>query len=145
MNRHAYELRVRAKEDGLRLELFQLPAPDTRGEGKSEQVSAIDPPQFIAVQSAVARALKNNKYSFSDIKRTRRAPFRLSEEDGIRLDLIFRSTKGISKRSRVEDILLGIASMEREEAYYWHSKMTQGECGQNWKGLKALRILLAGE
>ena len=145
MNQHAYELKVKAREDGLRLELYQLPAQDTRGEGKAAQVSAVDPQQFAAVQPAVARALKNNKYSFSDVKRTRKAPFRLIEEDGIRLDLIFRSTKGISKRSRVEDIMLGIASMEREEAYYWHSKMTQGESGQNWNGLKALRILLAGE
>lgn len=143
--KHAYELKVRAKEEGLQLELFQLAAPDTGGEGKATRVSAIDPTQFASVQSSVARALKNNKYSFSDVKRTRKAPFRLDEEDGIRLDLVFRSTKGITKRSRVEDIMLGIAAMEREEAYYWHSKVTQGERGNNWNGIKALRILLAGE
>jgi hypothetical protein len=142
---HAYELRVRSKEEGLQLELFQLAAPDTRGEGKTLRVCAIDPSQFASVQSAVARALKNNKYSFSDIKRTRKAPFRLCEEDGIRLDLVFRATKGIVKRSRIEDIMLGIASMEREEAYYWHAKVTSSEDGNNWNGIKALRILLAGE
>lgn len=142
--KNAYELRVRPKEDGIRLELFQLPAPGMVDECGSEMASAVDPGQFKTVQAAVARALKNNGYSFSDVKRTRRAPFRLCEEDGIRLDLIFRSTQGISKRSRVEDIMLGIACMEREEAYYWHAKMTDGENGLNWNGVKALRVLLAG-
>lgn len=145
MKQHAFELKVKVKEDDIRLELFQLPPKDTKEEGKVRLVSSVEDVHFTMVQSAVARALKNNGYSFSDVKRTRKAPFKLEEEDGIRLDLVFRGTKGIVKRSRVEDIMIGIQSMGREEAYYWHAKTTKGEDGDNWNGLKALRMLLAGE
>lgn len=145
MRQHDFELKVKAKEDEIRLELFQLPPKDTRVMGNSKLISSVDSSHFALVQSAVAKALKNNNYSFTDVKRTRKAPFRLEEEDGIRLDLVFRGTKGISKRSRVESIMLGIESMGREEAYYWHAKTTRGEERENWNGLKALRILLAGD
>lgn len=145
MKQHAFELRVKVKDDDLRLELFQLPPKDTRDKGKTRLISSVDPSHYAMVQAAVAKALKNNDYSFSDVKRTRRAPFRLEEEDGIRLDLVFRGTKGLTKRSRVESIMLGIETMGREEAYYWHAKTTRVEERDNWNGLKALRILLAGE
>lgn len=145
MKQHSYELRVKIVSDELQLSLLQMPPRDTRGDGKPKMVSFVDAKAFALVQSAVAKALKNNGYSFSDVKRSRKAPFKLEEEDGIRLDLVFRGTKGISKRSRVEDIVLGIQSMGREEAYYWHAKTTRGEDGDNWNGLKAMRILLAGE
>ena len=145
MRQHDFELKVKAKEDEIRLELFQLPPKDTRVMGNSKLISSVDSSHFALVQAAVAKALKNNNYSFTDVKRTRKAPFRLEEEDGIRLDLVFRGTKGISKRSRVESIMLGIESMGREEAYYWHAKTTRGEEQENWNGLKALRILLAGD
>lgn len=145
MKQHSFELFVRTEGDGLRLELFQLPPKDSQEGGQARLISSLDEKHFALLQAAVAKALKNNRYSFSDVKRTRKAPFRLVEEDGIRLDLIFRGTKGITKRSRVEAIMLGIGAMGREETYYWHAKTSRGDDQENWNGLKALRILLAGE
>ena len=112
---------------------------------KPTLMSRLDPDQMDLVQALLSKALRNGGYSIVDIKRTRKAPFKLKEEDGIRLDLAFRGAKGIIKRSRVEDIVTGIGTMGREEAYYWHAKVTKGSDRQNWNGVKAMRILLAGE
>lgn len=144
---HSFELRVRPHEDDIRCELFEMPPQDSRpGNGKEPELkSSASGWQLAMTQGIVARALKNNKYSLADLKRTRKAPFRLSEEDGTRLDLVFKATHGLAKRSRIEDIMLGIQCMSREEIYYWHAKVTRGIAKENSNGLKALRTLLGGE
>jgi hypothetical protein len=143
---HSFELRVKPQDDDIRCELFEMPPLDSKPEnGKEPELMSIASGwQLEMTQGIVARALKNNKYSLVDLKRTRRAPFRLSEEDGIRLDLVFKATRGLVKRSRIEDIMLGIQCMSREEVYYWHAKVTRGTPRENSNGLKALRTLLGG-
>ena len=147
MTGHAFELRVKPMGDGMTCELFEMPAKDSRsGNGKMPELRSLaDDWQLTLSQGIVSRALKNNKYSIVDLKRTRKAPFRLFEEDGIRLDLTFRTTKSLSKRSRIDEIVLGIGCMDREELYYWHAKVTRGGPRENANGLKALRVLLGGE
>ena len=81
----------------------------------------------------------------TDLKRSRRTPFKLEEPDGVKLDLIFRAVKDLQKRTRIEDIVLGIDIMSREEALYWHSKIQQGSTKGKQNGLRALRMLLGGE
>jgi hypothetical protein len=146
MNPHSFELKVKLVDEELILELFELPPEGERRNGvKPTMMSKLDAEQMALVQVLLSKALRNGGYSISDVKRTRKAPFKLKEEDGIRLDLAFRGSKGISKRSRIEDIVTGISSMGREEAYYWHAKVTRGNDRENWNGIKAMRILLAGE
>jgi len=145
---HSFELRVKPWNDSdMRCELFEMPPRDSKKSNKKspELRSSVNGWQLTMTQGAIARALKNNRYSLADLKRTRKVPFKLSEEDGIRLELVFRATRGLSKRSRIEDIMLGIGCMEREEIYYWHAKVTRGTVKENSNGLKALRVLLGGE
>lgn len=146
MNQHYFELNVRLVKEEVALELYELPPERDRRHGiKPTLMSRLDPVQIALVQVLLSKALRNGGYSIADVKRSRKAPFKLKEEDGMRLDLAFRGARGISKRSRIEDIVTGISSMGREEAYYWHAKVTRGNEQQNWNGIKAMRILLAGE
>lgn len=142
---HTFELRVRPTEGGMKLELYQLPPQGTHVDSKAKLVSYVNEEELSLLQAAVAKALKHNKYAFSDLKRTRKVPFKLIEEDGIRLDLVFRAVKGIVKRSRIEEIMQGITSMGREEAYYWHAKTSSGMDAADRRGIRALRTLLAEE
>ncbi len=147
MSLHSFELRVKPDSDDIMYELFEMPPADSKpGNGSGPEFrSAVSGWQLALTEGAIARALKNNRYTLSDAKRSRKAPFRLDEEDGIRLDLIFRATRSLTKRSRIEDIVLGIGCMSREEVYYWHAKVTRGSRKENSNGLKALRVLLGGD
>lgn len=95
-------------------------------------------------EGQVRRALEANGYKSSDLKRTRQIPFRLSEEDGVRLDLAFRAIQGLRQRTRIEDILHGLREMSREEILYWHAKSTRDNGTLAEHGIVALRVLLAG-
>ena len=145
MRKYAFELRVVPRSNGgYRLELYEPPPTDTRpARGRrSIPLSSVQGWYLDLSEAMVRRVLAANGHRASDLKRTRRAPFRLSEEDGVRLDLAFRAINGLRLRTRIEDILHGIQEMSREEALYWHAKVGRNG-GMN--GLIALRVLLGGE
>ncbi len=146
MRAHSYELRVKLEGEDMLLELYEMPPLGQQDKGrKGTKVSHVKESQLPMVQGAIARALKNNKQTYSDVKRTRRLPFKLNEEDGVRMELIFKAVSSVKKRSKVEDIVLGIENMPREEAFYWHAKVTKGSETSTSNGLKALRVLLGGD
>jgi|SRR5271157_6023142 len=64
----------------------------------------------------------------------------ISEEDGVRLSLLFRTIARMQKMTKVHHILLSIKSMIREESYYWYSKVFSNH--YSTKGVKAFRILI---
>jgi len=143
MRAHSYELRVKLEGEDMLLELYEMPPLGQQDKGrKGTKVSHVKESQLPMVQGAIARALKNNKQTYSDVKRTRRLPFKLNEEDGVRMELIFKAVSSVKKRSKMEDIVLGIENMPREEAFYWHAKVTKGSETSTSNGLKALRVLL---
>ncbi len=94
-----------------------------------------------AVANHVLETLRENGYKATDLNPSRREPFKLEEEWGVRLGLLFLSIKPLSKIDRVELISQGIRDMTSEELYYWYSKCTQKKSGK--RAQKALRILLA--
>jgi len=146
MRAHSYELRVKLEGEDMLLELYEMPPLGQQDKGrKGTKVSHVKESQLPMVQGAIARALKNNKQTYSDVKRTRRLPFKLNEEDGVRMELIFKAVSSVKKRSKMEDIVLGIENMPREEAFYWHAKVTKGSETSTSNGLKALRVLLGGD
>ncbi|MDI3482671.1 MAG: hypothetical protein PWQ88_542 [Candidatus Methanomethylophilaceae archaeon] len=146
MRAHSYELRVKLDGEDMLLELYEMPPIGQQNKGRRGiKVSQVKESQLPMVQGAIARVLKNNKHAFSEVKRTRELPFKLNEEDGVRLELIFKAISSVKKRSKVEDIVLGIENMPREEAFYWHAKVTKGSDGSTSNGLKALRVLLGGD
>ena len=87
--------------------------------------------------------LRQNGYKPTDLGASRREPFLLNEETGVRLGLIFLAVRRISKSNRIESISHGIRSMTSEELYYWYSKCTGGTAAE--RAQQALRILLADE
>jgi hypothetical protein len=96
-----------------------------------------------AVTDHLLDVLKRNGYRATDLSRTRKAPFNLDEESGVRLGLLLAAVKPVRKLSRIEDISGALRSMGAEEAYYWFSKCTAGEDIR--RAQRALRILLAKE
>ena len=148
MRKFAFELKVVPKDRGdYKLELWEPPANDTRPPKgrKSKPLSTIEGWYMELSSMNIRKALENNGYKNSDLKKTRRVPFRLSEEDGIRLDLAFKAVSGLRTRSRIEEILHGIQEMSREEAMYWHAKISRNNGTLSNNALIALRTLLGGK
>lgn len=96
-----------------------------------------------AIADQIIESLRQNGYKPTDLKASRREPFLLNEETGVRLGLIFLAVRRISKSSRIEAISQGIRSMTSEELYYWYSKCTGGHHAE--RAQIALRTLLADE
>jgi len=96
-----------------------------------------------AIADHVLDALRHSGYKATDLSASRREPFLLAEESGVRLGLLFLAVKPITKVERVESISHGLRSMTSEEAYYWYSKCTTGLTAE--RSQKALRVLLADE
>jgi hypothetical protein len=96
-----------------------------------------------AIADHVLDALRHSGYKATDLNASRREPFLLAEESGVRLGLLFLAVKPISKVERVEAISHGLRAMTSEEAYYWYSKCTTGPTAE--RAQKALRVLLSDE
>jgi len=91
------------------------------------------------VADDIMRTIREAGYKTTDISTKRRLPFRLSEELGLRLGLLFITLKPLSRVDRIEAIAHGIQAMPSEEAYYWFSK-----CMATANAQRALRVLLSG-
>ena len=126
------------------LALYQQPVRSrTRGpqEQEPQLLVRIWGTAFRAIVDRVLAALKDNGYRASELSRTRKAPFLLSEESGVRLGLLFLAAKPLRKLSRMEAISNTIWATSPEEAYYWFSKCSDQSTGR--RAQRALRILLA--
>lgn len=145
-----FELRVVPRSGGdYGLALYQWPV--TANAGGNPKAQPTQPQRLVelrgdtlrAVADHVLEALRRGGYKATDLSRERRAPFRLDEETGLRLGLLFLAIKPLTRMDRVEAISGGVRVMPSEEAYYWFSKCTAGASAVNAQ--RALRILLAGE
>jgi len=63
----------------------------------------------------------------------------INEEDGVRLSILFKSISRLQKMTRIDSILANVRTMNREEAYYWYSKIFPYR--KNKKGMKSFRVL----
>jgi hypothetical protein len=147
MSKKTFELRVEPGKDAdYGLALYRLPA---RGETNGDAGVAW---QFVvrvhgvpmrAVMDQILATIKQGGYRVTDLARSRRVPFALPEELGVRVGLVMLAVKPLRKTSRMADVSEHIRGMTAEEAYYWFSKVT--DTGQGRRSQKALRILLAKE
>jgi hypothetical protein len=139
-------------EDEYGLGLYQQPVRSLRlrsGQAPSRVTKDQEPQLVVRIWGAAFRstvdrvlaALKDNGYRASELSKTRKAPFLLSEESGVRLGLLCMASKPLRKLSRIEAISNAIWAMSPEEAYYWFSKCTDPLTGR--RAQRALRILLA--
>jgi hypothetical protein len=152
-----FELHVVPQANGSNdygLALYQWPITatpqgDSRSGGTGEQprqperLADLAGDSLRAVADHVLAALRQSGYKATDLSATRRKPFYLDEETGLRLGLLFLAIKPLSRLDRVEAISQALRVMPSEEAYYWFSKCTAGVNAVNAQ--RALRILLAGE
>lgn len=147
-----FELRVLPESgNGYRLEFTQKLAESVPDQPFLYQQPAIKTRVSVelggdslrAVADVVLDALRQNGYKPTDLSASRRVPFHLDEQTGVRLGLIFLAVKPIAKHNRIEAISQGVRQMTAEELYYWYSKCTGGPAAE--RAQKALRILLSSE
>lgn len=91
----------------------------------------------------VLAAVKRAGCRPTDLSRTRKVPFHLREEDGVRLGLLFLALKPLRKLVRIEAIAEQVREMEPEELFYWYSKSTGAKTARHAQ--RALRVLFADE
>lgn len=139
-----FELRVAPRDDrDYGLALYQWPVAANGEVSKPQRLVELTGDSLRAVADHVLEALRKSGYKVTDLSRSRRQPFHLDEETGLRLGLLFLAVKPLTRMDRVEAISSGLRAMPSEEAYYWFSKCTAGVSAVNAQ--RALRILLAGE
>jgi hypothetical protein len=142
-----FELRVVANGDkSYGLALYQRPWAGRRRHGENgnwRMVVQVSGAPLQSVMDQVLATIKQAGYRPSDLSYSRRAPFLLNEELGVRLGLLFLAVKPLRKVTRMGEISEHVRAMTEEEAYYWFSKTTTSEAGR--RAQKALRILLSRE
>lgn len=147
MSNKPFELRVytnQPQDYGLSLHRMPARGENVNGSGHDwQQVASVHGTPMRAVMDQILAAIKQGGYRPSDLSRSRKTPFLLSEEIGVRLGLLMLAVKPLRKSSRMTDISEQIQSMASEEAYYWFSKTTDHQVGR--RSQKAMRILLAKE
>lgn len=140
----AFELRVHPRDGlGYGVALYRVGSHlgDTGSAG--ELVIRVWGDPFLGVLDQVLAVIRRAGYRSVDLSVKRRAPFRIAEEDAVRLGLLFAAIKPLRKHRRIEEVARAVSSMEREEAYYWFSKVTTGP-GQG-RIRRALRIMVSDE
>lgn len=131
-------------EEGYGLALYQSKTGASNGRNNApEKVVQIWGEPLRAVIDRVISAIKHSGYRPTELRRARSEPFLLSEEDGVRLGLLFLAVKPLRRLSRIEAISEKIGGMEPEELYYWYSKSTA--VNGRRRAQRALRILIAEE
>lgn len=139
-----FELRVMPGDGGdYGLALYQWPVAANREVPKPQRLVSLAGDSLRSVADHVLAALHNSGYKVTDLSHSRRKPFWLDEETGLRLGLLFLAIKPLSRMDRVEAISGRLRTMSSEEAYYWFSKCTAAANAANAQ--RALRILLADE
>ena len=98
---------------------------------------------LLSVLDQVLATIRRAGYRSTDLGPKRRAPFKIAEEDAVRLGLLFAALKPLRKHRRIEEVARAVASMEPEEAHYWFSKVTTGP--EQGRIRRALRIMVSDE
>ncbi|MDE0649694.1 MAG: hypothetical protein OXI12_05050 [Gammaproteobacteria bacterium] len=140
----AFELRVLPRDGlGYGVALYRLDA--TRGDSGAagELVIRVWGDPLSGILDQVLAAIRRAGYRSTDLGAKRRAPFRIAEEDAVRLGLLFAALKPLRKHRRIEEVARAVASMEPEEAHYWFSKVTTGP--EQGRVRRALRIMVSDE
>ena len=112
-------------------------------DGRSDEgslVARVDADHAAVVLPAVMDAVRASGHARTVLGPQRRAPIVLTEEAGVRLALALIATERVTKPRRLDAILVGVADMAPEEAYYWYAKCMGPDGG---RVRKALRLFLA--
>ena len=140
----AFELRVQPRGDiGYGIALYRRSTAATPVADAEQEVRIWGDP-LRGIMDQVLAVIRRAGYRTTDLNATRRAPFQISaEEDAVRLGLLFAALKPLRKGRRIEEVARAISTMEREEVYYWFSKVTSGP--EQGRVQRALRIMASDE
>ncbi len=139
-----FELRVEPRGGhSYALALYQWPVKANGVHPEPKRVVALSGDSLRAVADHVLEALRRSGYKVTDLSPRRREPFRMEEETGVRLGLLFLAVAPLSRMDRVEAISHELCAMPPEEAYYWYSKCTAASTAA--RAQRALRVLLSAE
>ncbi len=139
-----FELHVEPRDEhSYALALYQWPVKANGAPLQARRVVAVSGVNLQAVADHVLEALRRDGYKATDLSPRRRKPFRLDEETGLRLGLLFLTIAPLSRIDRIESISRELRAMPSEEAYYWYSKCTDPFYSS--RAQQALRVLLAAE
>ena len=130
-------------ESEYALTLYQWPFKANGVKPQAKKVVTVSGVNLQAVADHVINALKQSGYKATDLSMRRREPFRLNDENGVKLGLLFLTVAPLSRLDRIEAISRELRDMPSEEAYYWYSKCTTPEYAG--RAQQALRVLLAAE
>lgn len=131
---HQFQLHITKKSGKPKYELYERIA-NNGSQPKIEYVSCISGWRISLVEHILKKSI--NIYKGKQLSNSNR--FRIEEEDGVRVGLIFSAIQILQKMEKCERIISTIQRMSREEAYYWYSKVRDKELH---KGSRALRVLL---
>ena len=135
--RDTFELRVFPDGDtGFGVELMQ----DANG-GLERRVVRSWGTTLMGVNDHLFEALKTSGYRPTNLKRTRRKPFALSEVAGVRLGLVLLAVKPLRKLRRIEDVSAAVRELADDEAFYWFAKTTDTRYGH--RAQRAFRDLVS--
>ena len=98
---------------------------------------------LVGILDQVLAAIRRAGYRSTDLTAKRRAPFRIAEEEAVRLGLLFAALKPLRIHRRIKEVVRVMSSMVCEEAYYWFSKVTTGT--EQGRVRCALRIMVSDE
>ena len=140
----AFELRVHPRAGlGYGVALYRVEAHRGDTDPAGELVIRVWGDPLLGVLDQALAAIRRAGYRSADLSAKRRAPFRIAEEDAVRLGLLFAALKPLRKHRRIEEVARAVSSMEPEEAHYWFSKVTTGP--EQGRVRRALRIMVSDE
>ncbi|MYK68111.1 MAG: hypothetical protein F4020_00630 [Gammaproteobacteria bacterium] len=140
----AFELRVLPRDGlGFGVALYRVEAHRGHAGPAGELVIRVWVEPLLSVLDQVLATIRRAGYRSTDLGPKRRAPFKIAEEDAVRLGLLFAALKPLRKHRRIEEVARAVASMEPEEAHYWFSKVTTGP--EQGRIRRALRIMVSDE
>ena len=140
----AFELRVHPRDElGYGVALYRAEGRRVDADPAEELVIRIWGDPLLGVLDQVLAAIRRAGYRSTDLSAKRRVPFKIAEEDAVRLGLLFAALKPLRKHRRIEEVAGAVSSMEPEEAHYWFSKVTTGP--EQGRVRRALRIIVSDE
>jgi hypothetical protein len=147
MTNETFELHVIPRPgNDYGLALYQTPPSAGGTNGHARQMRLVTQVWGLplrAVGEHVFRAIRKGGHRTTELSRSRRDPFILDEDTGVRLGLLFLAVKPLHKTTRIESISAAVRGMASEEAYYWYSKCTSGRTARFAQ--RAFRVMIAGD
>ena len=106
------------------------------------RVTRADPAHTRRLMASVLRAVKASGHAKTVMSAMQAKPVPITEEEGVRLALLFIASAPVTKTRRIEEMVSVVASLSTEEAYYWYAKCTGPDASRI---RRAFRLFLAGE